>query len=293
MPALAWSRDGVTWPHHEVSRFVDAGGIRWHVQRMGAGPVALLIHGTGASTHSWRALMPRLAARFDVVTFDLPGHAFTGTPTASRLSLPGMAAAVRALVAVLGLEVALVVGHSAGAAIGARLVLDGAVAPQRLVAINGALLPLAGLSGLLFPPVARLMAATPIAATWFARRRWDRAAVARLIDGTGSTLDAEGLGLYARLVSDPSHTAGALGMMSRWDPRPLARDLARLTTPLDLVVGDRDRAVPPGDARRVQRLVPASTRCTVEVVADSGHLVHEERPDAVASLILTGDAAVR
>ena len=36
------------------SRFVEAAGLRWHVQILGNGPTLLLVHGTGASTHSWR-----------------------------------------------------------------------------------------------------------------------------------------------------------------------------------------------------------------------------------------------
>jgi magnesium chelatase accessory protein len=286
-PALSWDRDGRDWPHREASRFVQAGGLRWHVQRMGAGPVALLIHGTGASTHSWRGLMPLLARRFTVVAMDLPGHAFTDTPPAARLSLPGMARAVMALVNELGLEVSLLVGHSAGAAIAARLVLDNVLAPSRLVAINGAFLPLAGLPGLLFPPVARLMAATPIAPQLFARRRWDRTAVEKLLAGTGSVLDADGLALYGTLVRDARHAAGALGMMARWDLRPLAHDLTRMATPLALIVGANDRAVPPRDAQRVRALVPATSACTLAVVRGAGHLVHEERPDDVARHIFS------
>jgi magnesium chelatase accessory protein len=250
-------------------------------------PVALLIHGTGASTHSWRGLMPLLAPHFEVIAFDLPGHAFTGTPPAERLGLPGMAASVAELVEVLGLVVDLVVGHSAGAAIGARLVLDGVLEPRAVVSINGAWLPLAGLPGLLFPPVARLMAATPLAPKLFARRDWDRAAVEKLIDGTGSTLDETGLALYATLLRDARHAAGALGMMARWDLRPLARDLARWHTPLALIVGANDRAVPPHDAARVRALLPTSARCTVDSVRDSGHLAHEERPDEVARLSMS------
>ena len=287
--ALAWERDGRDWPQREASRFVQAGGLRWHVQQMGeqgAKPVALLIHGTGASTHSWRGLMPLLAREFCVVAMDLPGHAFTDTPAAAAgLSLPGMANAVAALAGVLGLEVALVVGHSAGAAIAARAVLDGALAPSALVAINGAFLPLAGLPGLLFPPVARLMAATPLASQLFARRSWDAAAVERLVGGTGSRLDAHGLALYGQLVRDPRHAAGALGMMARWDLRPLAHDLARLQTPLTLIVGANDRAVPPRDARRVREIVPASTSCSIDTVRGAGHLVHEERPAEVSAVL--------
>ena len=285
-PTLAWVREGLQWPHREASRFVEAGGLRWHVQQMGAGPVALLIHGTGASTHSWRGLMPLLAPHFTVVAMDLPGHAFTDTPPASQLSLPGMADALGALVGVLELQVDTIVGHSAGGAIGARMLLDGTLAARALVAINGAFLPLAGLPGLLFPPVARLMAATPLASQLFARRSWDRAAVEKLIGGTGSTLDSPGLALYGMLVRDARHAAGALGMMSRWDLRPLVRDLARLQTPLTMVTGALDRAVPPGDARRVAAMLPASTPCAIETVHGAGHLVQEEQPEQVARCIV-------
>ena len=100
--ALDWDRDGRDWPHRHASQFVRAAGMRWHVQRMGlpagTAPAALLLHGTGASTHSWRSLMPLLALHFDVLALDLPGHAFTSAPLAGPLSrhhsLPGMAAAV-------------------------------------------------------------------------------------------------------------------------------------------------------------------------------------------------------
>lgn len=284
---LNWDREGCNWPHRDASCFVHAGGLRWHVQCMGEGPVALLIHGTGAATHSWRGLMPLLARHFTVVTMDLPGHAFTDTPPASQLSLPGIAGAVAALVETLALKVGLVVGHSAGAAIGTRLVLDGVLAPQALVAINGAFLPFAGWPGLIFPSVARLMAATPLAPQLFAWRSWDRAAVEKLIAGTGSTLDARGLAMYATLLRDAQHAAGALGMMARWDLRPLARDLSRLRAPLRLIVGTNDKAVTPQDAHRVRAMIPPTTPCTLVQIVGTGHLAHEEQPVEVAQHILS------
>ena len=290
MTSRLWERDGRDWPQRDASRFVQAGGLRWHVQQMGQGPVVLLLHSTGAATHSWRGLMPLLARHFTVVAMDLPGHAFTATPPSAQLSLPGMAGSIAALVEVSAIEVELVVGHSAGAAIGARMVLDGQLAPRALVSINGAFFPLGGVAGLLFPPVARLMAATPFASRLFARSASDRRAVEKLIQSTGSTLDAQGIELYGRLVRDAQHAAGALGMMAQWDLRSLARDLARLATPLALIVGANDRAVPPAAAQRVRALVPAATPGTLEVLAGAGHLVHEERPAEVMKLL---QAAVR
>ena len=112
-----WETDGRDWPNRAASRFVTAGGLRFHVQVMGAGPVLLLLHGTGAATHSWRALAPLLARDFTVIAPDLPGHGFTAAPFWPRMSLPGMAGAIATLLDVLEAPPALVAGHSAGAAL--------------------------------------------------------------------------------------------------------------------------------------------------------------------------------
>ena len=284
---LVWALDGRDWPNHEASRFVDAAGLRWHVQQTGRpvseAPALLLIHGTGGSLHSWRDVAPLLAPHFHVVAMDLPGHAFTGAAAAAQMSLPGMATALAGLLQQLGVAPAFVVGHSAGAAIAARLVLDGQIAPRALVGINAAMLPFRGLPGLLFAPMARLLAGAAIVPRLFAWRAQDTTSVARLIARTGSTLDATGVALYARLVRNPGHVAGALAMMANWDLDPLFADLPRLATPLLLVVGANDSTVPPDQAPRVAARLPGAR---VVRLPGLGHLAHEEQPAQVAALVL-------
>ena len=58
-----WEHDGRDWPNRTASRFVSAAGIVWHVQVAGEGPALLLLHGTGAATHSWAGVLPLLARR--------------------------------------------------------------------------------------------------------------------------------------------------------------------------------------------------------------------------------------
>ncbi len=148
---LQWRRDGRDWPNRAFSRFVRAGGIEWHVQEMGQGPKLLLLHGTAASTHSFRALAPLLAPHFTLLIPDLPGHAFTETP-AETLTLPTMRDLVSDLLAELSFAPDLAAGHSAGAAILVRMALDGAFAPRRIVSLNGALLPFPGVTGQVAAP---------------------------------------------------------------------------------------------------------------------------------------------
>lgn len=281
--ALQWDTDGRDWPNRQASRFVDAGGLRWHVQCTGEGPVALLLHGTGASTHSWRGLLPALAEHYTVVAPDLPGHGFTRAGGDDSYSLPGMAAAVGSLLAALGVSPRLAVGHSAGAAIALRMVLDGRIEPEAVVSINGALLPFRGLPGQLFSPAARLLARLDFVPRLVARRAADPQAVTRLLRDTGSRLDERGVALYRRLICSPGHVAATIAMMSRWDLAPMIRQYPDLAVPLLLVVGEQDGTVAPHEADRVARLVPGAR---VRRLPGLGHLAHEEEPARLAELII-------
>lgn len=288
--SLDWRSDGPGWPHQERSRFVQTDGQRWHVQHwpppQPEAPTWLLLHGTGASTHSWRGLAPLLAAHVGVVAPDLPGHGFSGPAPTGRAGMAAMAQAVRALLQALGLSPRLSVGHSAGAAIAVCMQLQAGApdpASHRIVGLNAALMPLRGLAGMLFPPAARLLALNPLVPHFFSWRAADRSVLARLLQGTGSTLDAQGSALYGRLIESPAHVAGALAMMAQWDLPALARELPRLRTPLHLLVAELDGTVPPDDARRVQALLPA---VDVRRLAGLGHLAHEEAPGVIAAQLL-------
>lgn len=272
----------VAWPQHRCSRFVQAGGLRWHLQRQGSGPALLLVHGTGASTHSWRGVMPQLASGFSVLAVDLPGHGFSGSLPAGGMSIAGIGASLAELLRTIGFDPQFVVGHSAGAVVLCRMALDGHIHPRVVVSENGAFAPPAGAAGVLFAPIARLMAGVTLVPRLLAWSAGRTANVARLIESTGSRLDAEGIDLYARLVRDPRHVAGAIAMMANWDLHAFARELPRLRTPLALIVAGNDRAVPPQQADWVRQRVASAT---IHPVPGLGHLAHEEDPPRLARLI--------
>jgi len=135
----------------------------------------------------------------------------------------------------------------------------------------------------MFLPVARLLSASPLVPRFFAWRAGDDRLVRTLVDSTGSQLDDAGVALYARLMRNAGHGAGALAMMANWDLRPMESDLRRLAVPLTLVAGGKDLTIPPSQARRVQALVPGARLVELPGL---GHLAHEERPDQVAAIVL-------
>jgi len=273
--------DLASWPNHEISRIVEAADIRWHVQQAGRGPALLLLHGTGASTHSWRDLVPLLTPHFTVLALDLPGQGFTSAAP-GRSSIGGMSASVAMLLAALGVRPEYAVGHSAGAALLCRLALDRRLAASRIIAVNGAFLPLGGIAGMLFAPLARLFAGVPLMPRLIARGVANPIRVSRVIESTGSRLNAEGTDLYVRLLRDADHVAGTLEMLSQWDLNSFARDLPNVPTPLTLLVGDKDRAVPPAQAHELQALLPSAT---IQWLPGLGHLAHEEAPRLIVEKI--------
>jgi magnesium chelatase accessory protein len=296
--APRWEALGPAWPNREHSRFLDTSGMRWHVQDFATSrePVALLLHGTGAATHSWRDVAPQLAALgFRVVAPDLPGHGFTSRPPADgRLSLAGMSADVAALLRALDVEPAIVVGHSAGAAIALRMALDTLdgrldmpALPRAIVGVNAALVP---------PPYAYAAYVAPwinaIARSGPAARVAAAAASSGVIDAvlssTGSHLPDHQVELYQAMFRSSDRCSAVLTMMSNWDLPSLVRELPRVPVPLTLVGGDADQWVSCADTERLAAGMPDVTAVRVP---GGGHLVHEERPAQVVALV--ADAARR
>ncbi|MCX7304251.1 MAG: alpha/beta fold hydrolase [Hyphomicrobiales bacterium] len=278
----SWAVEGRDWPNRQYSRFESAGRLNWHLQEMGQGPRLLMLHGTGAATHSFRDIAPILAKDFHVLMPDLPGHGFSAMPSGSGLSLPGMSRLVGSLLHEVGFEPEIAVGHSAGAAILVEMALTGLIAPKMIIALNGALLPIRGSS--LFSPLAKLLFVNPLAPKLFAWRAIRQDATRRLLEGTGSNIEPRGIELYQRLFRTPGHVSGALGMMANWDLYALQRQIGNLVTPLVLVTAAGDRAIPRLDAATLAQRVKTARVCALPY---GGHLVHEEQPRRIAQLIST------
>jgi magnesium chelatase accessory protein len=288
---LSWEADGANWPNREASRFLRAGGLNWHVQDFGQtdAPVALLVHGTGAATHSWKDVAPLLAKDWRVIAMDLPGHGFTDRMPGGRASIEGMADALGALCKALDIVPSVSAGHSAGAVILLAMHLRKHLPAAPIVSFNGALLPLGGMTGAIFSPLAKLLALNPVVPSLMSRHLRHDDVLKRMLDQTGSRINDEGRALYRLLAGNPGHIAGAVEMMANWDLPGFQRLLPRIDVPVVLVAGGRDRTIPPVDAERAQKLIPVSSLVRLP---NLGHLAHEEDPEAAVRIIRDAASAV-
>ena len=272
---LRWESEGRDWPQREASHFVDTPGMTWRVVRAGAGPMLLLLHGTGSSAHSWAGAISELSRYFTVIAPDLPGHAFTRGRPRGGLSLRAIIQALSELVASAEAIPVMVVGHSAGAAIAVEYARQ--LDPDfPVIGFNPALMPFPGIAARLFPAMAKLLFVNPFAPRIFARMARVPGETERFLKrATGSHIPDESVRCYRTLLGNSRHCEGALEMMANWDLPALAAALPTVRNPVLLVHSRQDGAIPLEQVREAAALLP---RGTLVVEEGHGHLAHEENP---------------
>lgn len=242
-------------------------------------PVIVLLHGFGASVFSWRSVAGPLSSLGDVVAYDRPAFGLTVRPTSWESENPyGLAGNVALLDAVVsrfgdGRDIILV-GHSAGGLLASQYALDHPGSVSALVLVAPAILTTGGI---------------PDGLDWL----WSIPQIDRLGPILVSSISSSGEDVLRESFVDQSlltpevYAGYRLPLqVSGWErafwyfaTAPKSNDVAdrlgELGVPVLLVTGDADTIVPTEDTRSLHELIPGSS---LEVVRESGHLPHEERP---------------
>jgi magnesium chelatase accessory protein len=272
------------WPHRELSRLVRCAGLDWHVQVGGHGPTVLLLHGTGASAHSWADVVSAFEQRATVVVPDLPGHGFTEGASIHNLSLPWIAGALDQLLATLNIgPIDLVAGHSSGAPLALRWALGQQRQPKWVVGFNPALIAPPAAYQQFVAPLLVPLATSRFMASLFATVGVSSGMVQRLLKSTNSELSHAQRARYELLFRRPSHVRGAMGLMAAADLPHLLADLHRLHSAQYYVLGTVDDWIPRAPVESaIARFAPSA-----EVAYWSGgHLLHEADAKRAARLLL-------
>jgi len=269
------------------SHFVDVGGVRLHYKVQGpadAKTTLVFLHGFASSVYSWRHAMGALAAHYRVIAFDRPGFGLSGRPLEgdwtgeSPYSMRSSAHQTLALMDALGVERAVLVGHSQGASV-AVLVAD--ECPGR---VEGLVLVSAPTGSRRFrsrpyldkirslPQLRRLAPLVP--RSFFGKNAravmsWAYADPKRLSD---ETVELE---LKAVRVKDWDLSYVELTKQQGGYHFPEA--MARISVPTLVVAGRNDRTVPYRNQVKVAHAIPGARLLTFY---DTGHVPPEERPGA-------------
>jgi pimeloyl-ACP methyl ester carboxylesterase len=272
-------------------RFVDAAGLRTHVAEAGDGDPILLLHGWPQHWYLWRHVIPLVAPHARVICPDLRGFGWTGVPR-SGYERERMAGDVLALLDELGLDRVRLAGHDWGGWIGFLLCLRAPERFSRFVAL-GILPPWPSREPRDALEVWRL-AYQLVLGFPLAGRAAVEHGLARLLMRRSSEAftDAELDAFADRLKGDRARASELLYrtfLLRDLGPVVAGRYARRpLEVPTLLVAGERDPVIP---ARVLRSHETATEALDVELLADAGHFVVDERPALVADRILRYTAA--
>jgi pimeloyl-ACP methyl ester carboxylesterase len=107
-----------------IGRFLEVDGARLHYLDRGAGPVVVLVHGLGGNLRNFYAVVDELAATCRVIAVDRPGSGYSTMISGAHPPLRAQATIIARFCGKLGLDRALLVGHSLGGALSLALALD-------------------------------------------------------------------------------------------------------------------------------------------------------------------------
>ena len=250
------------------SRYLPLMGTRVHYTDEGAANAEgtlLLIHGFGASLHTWDGVLPQLTRRYRVIRLDLPPFGITGPLRDAQgrpraMELPLYRDFIDAFVDSLGLSKLTLIGNSLGGMVSWDFAVRHPGRVEKLVLIDSAGFPMK------LPIYIDLFNHLSVRLTspWMLPEGIIRAAT-RYADFFYADGARQAIGLMVpKFRFDDVDTSG----------------LAAIRVPTLILWGQRDRWIPPAHAGEFARRIPGAT---LRLYPALGHIPMEEDPVRVGT----------
>ena len=285
------------------SEGVETNGITLHVRTGGEGPAIVLMHGWVGSAHSWRHVGPRLVdAGYTVIAPDMRGYGDSDKPTSmpdeqgnprGGYDARNEARDIAGVLDHYGIDRAHVVGHDMGAPVALLFAAD---FPDRALSLGYVDEPLIGYNE---RPMTTFSEENH-GGYWQFGLNWspglpeilysgnEEAFLAYIFDAMtvsdGVMTDAD-VAAHARGMKQDNGIDGSVGWyravgQTGAQVREVVEAGALRDTPVLAIAGEAGITVVPEQMEQV------SDRVTGHVIANSGHLVAEEQPDAMAEAMI-------
>ncbi|SMC44039.1 alpha/beta fold hydrolase [Polynucleobacter kasalickyi] len=254
------------------SQFMNVLGSRMHVRDTGPkqAPALILIHGFGASLHTWDEWSSTLDKEYRVIRFDLPGFGLTGPDSTGDYTDDRTNALLLELMRQLQIEQATLIGNSIGGRIAWYFTSQYPAQVNKLVLISpdGFKSPNGNYGQQ--PEISSLMYLIQFIMPKFLLKQNLEIAYANPATLTPSMLDQ-----YYELLLAPGVRQAMMQRMQQRvlkDPKPFLQSIQQPTL---LLWGEQDRMIPVENAQDYLSLLP---HAELQTLKNTGHLPQEENP---------------
>jgi len=268
-------------------RFVTVDGVRVHYIERGSGPALVLLHGNGvlANDFEYSGLVEKAAQHYRVIAFDRPGFGYTERPRSKVWTPQAQARLLHHALQELGVDSAIVVGHSFGTLVALSMALDAPATVRGLVLLSGYYYPslrldVPLLSGPAVPLVGDLMRYTvsPLIGRMLWRPLSKQVFAPLPVDPRFSHINP-----WIALRPGQLRAAAADTALMVPAAMALSRRYQDLKVPATIIAGTQDRVVDVGhNSERLDERVPDSA---LQLQPGVGHMTHYAHPDKVMEAI--------
>lgn len=270
-----------------TGRFVQAGDVELFIQELGPadGQVILFVHGTAAWSELWRETMePLAAAGYRCIAIDIPPFGFSERPSTPSYGNADQAKRIIAMMDTLGIERAILLGHSFG---GGATMETALMIPERIDAL--VLADVGGLN-LNLQPVTEPQSASvmgwflktpmvrnPILATTGTNPLFTKTLIgAMILDPADATQKKIDILQQPLVLEDATNTLGDwLNAVLGPQEISLTTDPAnyqKLTMPALIIWGDSDTVIPIKEGEYLQSILPNAELVVMDGVNHIPHL---------------------
>jgi pimeloyl-ACP methyl ester carboxylesterase len=266
------------------SQFIAVRGMQVHLRDEGPrdDPVPIvLLHGTGASLHTWDGWTRQLTRERRVIRFDLPGFGLTGPSPDGVYTIESYVDTVLALADTLGVQRFIVAGNSLGGYVAWATAVLYPQRVDRLILIDAAGYPYQSQS----IPLAFRIARTPVLNVLM-RDVLPRSVVEsslRNVYGDPSRVSPDLVDRYFDLATRAGNRAALVARFDQTTPGSLAERVREIQVPTLILWGGKDRLIPLEFGARFAREIHGSRLVVFDAL---GHVPHEEDPVRTVAAVL-------
>jgi pimeloyl-ACP methyl ester carboxylesterase len=259
--------------------------VNLYYEEQGKGPPVLLLHGFGASTYTWRHIVPELAPTHRVIAVDFKGFGQSDKPFDERYSVLDQAELIAQLIEDKDLRDLTIVGHSFGGGVALRLALE---ADTRL---DGRIARLVLLDSIAYQqqiPVFFRLLEVPLVSQVGVRMvppEMQTRVALQIAYHDDSKIDPEQVEIYAAPLKTAAGKHAIVQSARQIVPKDidtLPERFKTITLPTLILWCDHDRIVPLDVGIKLRRTLPNST---LRLVEGCGHMPQEEQPEATLLLL--------
>ena len=266
------------------SQFIAVRGMQLHLRDEGPrdDPVPIvLLHGTGASLHTWDGWTRQLTRERRVIRFDLPGFGLTGPSPDGVYTIESYVDTVLAVADALHVQRFVLAGNSLGGYVAWATTVLHPGRVDRLILVDAAGYPFQSQS----IPLAFRIARTPVL-NRLVRDVLPRGIVAsslRDVYGDPSRVTPDLVDRYFDLATRAGNRAALVARFDQTTPGSLAERVPEIQVPTLILWGGRDRLIPLENGERFARDIQGSRLVVFDTL---GHVPHEEDPARTLAAVL-------